>query len=179
MSTCSKYHVNLELWYEDFRKARRITNNNDGTSQVQKQWKPADHGSVKMNVDGSFIAGASKGGVGGILRNDTGTFMAAFAVPVHALASAMQIELLAMQEGIKILKRQQYSKAVLETDCLQAILAIRQPQFTYLGVDAILQHIRMELASCPWIEMQFTPRECNQLAHRLPVIDYESQSEPL
>lgn len=166
-------------WYEDFRKARRITNNNDGTSQVQKQWKPADHGSVKMNVDGSFIAGASKGGVGGILRNDTGTFMAAFAVPVHALASAMQIELLAMQEGIKILKRQQYSKAVLETDCLQAILAIRQPQFTYLGVDAILQHIRMELASCPWIEMQFTPRECNQLAHRLAVIGYESQSEPL
>ncbi|XP_062005868.1 uncharacterized protein LOC133723047 [Rosa rugosa] len=87
-------------WLEEFQKARAPT------SQKLKQprcfWKPPVYGSLKLNVDASFLPNQTTGGVGGVLRNDTGQVLAAFAGPIMHAASPKQSELYAIRAGLDL-----------------------------------------------------------------------------
>lgn len=54
-----------------------------------------------MNTDGSYMEGKSKAGIGGILRNAAGDFIAVFSIPVHCSSNNMA-EALAARAGIQL-----------------------------------------------------------------------------
>lgn len=77
-----------------------------------------------MNVDGSFIAQHTFGGTCGVIRNSQGEFIAAFSMHVQHIASPKHVELVAMKEGLKLLRTLGYSNVVIETDSLEAVAAV-------------------------------------------------------
>ncbi|KAL6189330.1 hypothetical protein ACLB2K_040719 [Fragaria x ananassa] len=87
--------------------------------QTSEVWSPAS--TLKLNVDGAYLEHRQNGGVGGILRNSSGNFIAAYTTPVMHISSDLHVELLAIREGIDLIQKMQLQQVVIETDCLQAV----------------------------------------------------------
>ncbi|XP_062014381.1 uncharacterized protein LOC133730890 [Rosa rugosa] len=159
-------------WFDDFS---RIHGADKPTHPKQKQfWKPAAPGTWKLNVDGSFLPNIDRGGAGGVMRNETGQFHAAFATPVPYVTSAKQVELCAIREGLKLVTAMQISNVVIETDCLEAVSSIMDIHFTHVYDEGIIDDIRWRLQQRPDIVIQHTLRGCNRVAHCLANSAYEA-----
>ncbi|XP_062012631.1 uncharacterized protein LOC133729159 [Rosa rugosa] len=111
-------------WLEEFEKARKLEKQ-PKQARNGKTWKPALHGKWKLNVDGSFLPHSTKGGVGGVLRDSSGHFKAGFVLQTSYAASAKHVELMAIKEGLELLRNLLARNVILETDCLEATQDIR------------------------------------------------------
>lgn len=65
-------------------------------------WKKPMAGRVKINVDGSSLGNPGQVGGGGVIRNDKGMVLAAFATNFGIAASNNEAELRAIIEGLKL-----------------------------------------------------------------------------
>ncbi|XP_062005887.1 uncharacterized protein LOC133723071 [Rosa rugosa] len=159
-------------WLAEFAKGNLTENSKQPKSRPI--WKPAARGQWKLNVDGSFVPQIPHGGVGGILRDDTGKFKAAFAFPIQSVASAKQVELCAIMKGLEMVKALQISNVVIETDCLEAVSDIADRHCTHINAEGLIDDIRGNLALLSNVIVQHAPRLCNQVAHRLANVAYEA-----
>ncbi|XP_062028992.1 uncharacterized protein LOC133744998 [Rosa rugosa] len=159
-------------WLDEFRKARH-----DVAAKLvkmqKKPWKPDPEKRWKLNVDGSFLPNQMKGGLGGVLRDGDGGFKAAFTQPVQHVDSAKQVELLAIKEGLQLLQSLKVQSVVIESDCLEATLDIGNQRYDLIDYSAIIDDIRMTLASFLGVQICFAPRTCNAVAHRLASIAFD------
>ncbi|PRQ31209.1 putative ribonuclease H-like domain-containing protein [Rosa chinensis] len=104
-------------WLEDFQKARKP--DVQPPTRTVKAWKPAS--TLKLNVDGAYLEHRKTGGVGSILRDLTGHFIAAYSTPLMHISSALHVEFLAIREGIDLAQKMKLQQVVIEIDCLQAV----------------------------------------------------------
>ncbi|XP_024200491.1 uncharacterized protein LOC112203805 [Rosa chinensis] len=159
-------------WLEEFKKARIAS---AAQKQVVKhRWQPTNGNRIKMNVNGAFLSSLMHGGAGGVARNASGQFMAAFANHLPHVNSAKQAELLAIQTGLEMTVGLQLPFVTIETDCLTAVQAIMHPQYEfseYAGIIADIHDLQMKFQET---KIHFAPRECNRVAHRLANIGFES-----
>ncbi|XP_062014340.1 uncharacterized protein LOC133730842 [Rosa rugosa] len=161
-------------WLEDYTKAQLVEKSSH--SKPRKTWTPATSGIQKLNVDGSFIPNTTLGGVGGVLRDGAGQFHAAFAKPIPNVASARQVELRAVEAGLNLVATLQLSTVVIETDCMDVISSIGDMQSTYVHEEGLIDNIRQVLHQRPHIFLQYAPRACNRVAHRLANLAYEDSN---
>ena len=71
---------------------------------------------------------------GVVLRDDKGNFKAAFGIPISSVASAKQVELCALKEGLKLLETMTIINVV--TDYMEAITNISDVRSMHLGLTA-------------------------------------------
>ncbi|PHT79507.1 hypothetical protein T459_17559 [Capsicum annuum] len=64
-------------------------------------WKKPMTGRVKLNTDGSYLHDSGKAGIGGIIRNEFGDLLMAFAVSVVCNSNNMA-EILATSYGVDL-----------------------------------------------------------------------------
>ncbi|KAL4312348.1 hypothetical protein GQ457_01G050470 [Hibiscus cannabinus] len=99
-----------------------ITNNCSllrSETSVLHVWEAPPFGFVKINVDGAMVTDGSKGGIGGILRDSTGTCLASFSLPIGP-GPVVLAELEAVKHGLELffsLSELQGSRLILESDC--------------------------------------------------------------
>ncbi|KAL6228156.1 hypothetical protein ACLB2K_002110 [Fragaria x ananassa] len=86
-------------WLEEFHKARHTTKSSKKKSG--EKWTASSYAS-KLNVDGAFLPSLTQGGVEGILRDCNGSFIAAYNKPVHYVASAQHVELMAIRAALEL-----------------------------------------------------------------------------
>lgn len=84
------------------------------------RWQPPPEGSLKLNVDGSFMPAISSMGTGGVLRNHQGNWVAGFST-FEGKGDILQAELLAVKNGLTLAWQLGFRKIHCETDCLEAI----------------------------------------------------------
>ncbi|XP_062028797.1 uncharacterized protein LOC133744764 [Rosa rugosa] len=137
-------------------------------------WTPALDGQWKLNVDGSFLPSLTHGGTGGVLRDGTGCFRAAFANHVTSVASAKHTELIAIRDGLKMLQDLQAENVIVESDYLEAISNIADLQAMHIVEAGIIDDIRDSLESLHNVRINHVPRSGNRVAHRLVAIAYEA-----
>ncbi|KAL6223339.1 hypothetical protein ACLB2K_006726 [Fragaria x ananassa] len=109
-------------WLEEFHKARHTTKTSKKKSG--EKWTASSYAS-KLNVDGAFLPSLTQGGVGGILRDCNGSFIAAYSKPVHYVASAQHVELMAIRAALAFIKQQRLTNIIIESDCLVAVQDIQ------------------------------------------------------
>ncbi|XP_062028521.1 uncharacterized protein LOC133744429 [Rosa rugosa] len=165
----------LNLKQDEFCKARNVEKTN--VARTKPSWQPPAEGSWKLNVDGSFLPSIPKGGVGGVLRDNTGRFHVAFAIPVSSVASAKHTELLAIKEGLALLQTLQTGKVVIESDCLEAVKNIANVHDTHIVEAALIDDVRVALCALTSVTVQHAPRACNRVAHRLASMAYEARTK--
>ncbi|KAK8534667.1 hypothetical protein V6N12_057311 [Hibiscus sabdariffa] len=68
---------------------------------VLHSWEAPPFGFVKFNVDGAMVGNGSKGGIGGILCDSSGTCLASFSLP-SGLGPAVSAELEAVKHGLEL-----------------------------------------------------------------------------
>lgn len=77
-------------------------------------WKFPPSGRLKINVDGAFRPKQQQGGIGAVVRNESGQCLAAFARPIPFASSALHVEaescrlacyLLSIRDGLTWISR--------------------------------------------------------------------------
>jgi hypothetical protein len=101
--------------------------------EVQKWLKP-DQGWVKLNCDGALDIAAGVAGVGIIVRDHPGAFVAAECRKYEHIVDPGTTEILACHDAILFAKAKGWSHVVLETDCQSIVTAWREGR----GAQAVL-----------------------------------------
>ncbi|CAL9013386.1 unnamed protein product, partial [Prunus brigantina] len=100
-------------------------------------WRPPTPGNYKINVDGALKVGDSVRGVGVVVRNEKGEFMAACGRRLQGSYGARQTEFMAAIEGLRFAIDMGFTNAILEmdaNDCIQSILSTEECN----GVDGLM-----------------------------------------
>ncbi|CAB4316546.1 unnamed protein product [Prunus armeniaca] len=130
-------------------------------------WRPPAARIYKINVDGALKTGDSVRGVGVVVRNENGEFMAACGRRLQGSYEARQTEFMAAIEGLCFAIDMGFTDAILEMDtqvCIQSILSTEECN----GVDGLMiEEVKSLLNNFRAVGCQWTPRCGNKVAHAL------------
>ncbi|XP_062028683.1 uncharacterized protein LOC133744623 [Rosa rugosa] len=158
-------------WLTEFQKSRGT-----GTStqrSVRPKWKPPTQG-FKLNVDAAFLPNQHQGGIGGVLRDSTGQFKAAFFQHVDHAASPKQCELLAIRASLDLLSSLDIQNVCIESDCMEAVYEANCTNYALLANGGLVDDIQAMWSRLQGVTICHTPRTCNAVAHRLAALGFEA-----
>ena len=135
---------------------------------------PPGASTLKLNVDGSFLSSNNIGGIGGVLRDEMGEFIAGFSYKRNFVSSPQHIELLAIKEGILFLQVLEISNITLDRNCLLAVQAIQSKEEDCSFLGSLVEDIKDLLKASPTISVHHASRTTNFVVHRLASFSYES-----
>lgn len=95
-----------------------ISDSGNVSSSLVIRWTPPPEGSLKLNVDGSYLPSNSHMGTGGVIRDRKGSFVSRFST-FEGHGEILQSELLAVRNGLMLAWQAGYRKLICETDCLE------------------------------------------------------------
>lgn len=121
--------------------------------QVHKSWFPPPEGSLKMNVDGTFLPTFQHGGVGRVLRDHHGSFIAAFSYHKEFVSSLLHCELLTIHDGLLLLQAMEVSNIIINSDCLLAVQALANSDEDLSVLGNLLEDIKVLLSSLPSVSI--------------------------
>ena len=123
-------------------------------------WRKPEEGWLKCNFDGTWDEHGAVGGAGIVLRDAAGEFVAAAAIKVAGITSAMLAETTATREAALFVQQWRLQKVILEGDALLVIAAIQNDlDVNYGPLGNVLNDIRMLLQ--PFQQW----RDANTVAH--------------
>ncbi|CAL9002074.1 unnamed protein product [Prunus brigantina] len=137
-----------------------------GCSAPQPWTKPCA-GSLKINVDGSWTAGNTYGGVGIVVRDSNGKFVAGRALHVDNVFSALQVEAMAAREGAILAVEGDFNNVIFESDSLQIVSAIRSSSVDRSHVGPVVEDTKAMLTQITGDGFTHIRRVANGAAHRL------------
>ncbi|KAL3722031.1 hypothetical protein ACJRO7_034390 [Eucalyptus globulus] len=125
-------------------------------------WRPPDPGILKINIDGAFSSGNISGSTAYICRDSTGAMQEGFTCTAPA-SSAFQIEVQALNIALRHLLRIGKADAptIIETDCLQVVDAVHDPQKTPWESRSLLAETTALLPCFSHLLIRFTRRDTN------------------
>ncbi|XP_039173587.1 uncharacterized protein LOC120296010 [Eucalyptus grandis] len=142
-----------------------ITRSIPPSSAPGSLWRPPDPGTLKINIDGAFRSGNISGSTAYICRDHTGSMQEGFTCAATA-NSSLQIEVQALNIALRHLLRIEKSDEplIIETDCLQVVDAVHDPQKTPWESRSLLAETAALLPCFSHLLIRFTKRKTNALA---------------
>ncbi|PRQ54504.1 putative ribonuclease H-like domain-containing protein [Rosa chinensis] len=131
------------------------------------RWRHPPSGRLKLNVDGAFQMDTGQGGIGAVIRDENGRFLAAIARPFSFVCSALHMELEAMRAGLLLVIHQGMMNVDIETDCATVGTALKGDFEDLSEVGNIIEDCKSYLRAIPSVSLQSIYREANDVAHRL------------
>ncbi|KAL5758851.1 hypothetical protein ACOSP7_021462 [Xanthoceras sorbifolium] len=108
-------------------------------------------------------------GLGIIIRDHSGSVLAASAQRLAADFSVMVAEALAVLKGLQCALASSLAPALLETDSLAIVTAVKNPCVYLSEVRLVIADIVDLLGACPGSTVQFVHRSTNSVAHTLSI----------
>ncbi|KAL8103095.1 hypothetical protein AgCh_027577 [Apium graveolens] len=140
----------------------------------EEHWNPPSINSVKINTDAAIFTESDSYSYVFVVRDHEGRLIEAGARCRRGSPSADLAEALSIREALSWLKDKGYGNAVLESDCLQVVQAIRSSFvcFSYLG--RVVNECRSLLVSLSNknVVFKFVKRSANRVAHYLARYNY-------
>lgn len=154
---------------EEFQKSLRL--NNAGIALFPENprpthWSPPSPGSLKLNTDAAINTELGVVGLGGVIRDEYGNVLGAFAKRYMGRVDAHLAESLAIRAGLVFALESGLRVKELESDALNVIQAI------YGGCSShedglVIDDINFLLNLAGGINCSHVKRECNMVAHSL------------
>ncbi|CAN1249482.1 Putative ribonuclease H protein At1g65750 [Linum perenne] len=131
-----------------------------------RNWRPPPRGRIKINVDGA-ICRAQGGGIGLILRDETGTVLFAGGRSFPHFTDPFTIEALAFREALRLCSARSLHHVDIEGDAAMVCSHIRDKKRLHPKAGAIIQECKFLLGRFPFIRCSVVRREANSAAHNL------------
>ena len=96
---------------------------NSSSSALTGLWLPPPDDMVKLNVDASVMLSLGRGGVGGIIRNNSSEWITGFSASVDS-CNVLHTEILAILRGLDFAWGHGFRNIVCETDSLEAYFEV-------------------------------------------------------
>lgn len=127
------------------------------------KWNNNNFSSVILNVDGSCLGSPIRAGFGGVLRNYASFYLSGFSGYIHNSSDILQVELLAIYQGLLLAKSMNIDAIVCYSDSLHGINLIKGLPMKYHVHVVLIQDIK-DLLEQNKIIVCHTLREGNQCA---------------
>jgi ribonuclease HI len=158
----------------DIGKGKMVVNHQQGFKEVatrertksgRPRWKPPDDLAAKLNVDGAFSS-TRQAGAGIILRDSKGDVLVAACRHHQNCQNALEAELMAIEEGLKLCLHLSQLPFTVETDSSEAIDLIKMSSPNISAYAFRIGTIR-ELLRERGSEIVKIGREANRASHEL------------
>ncbi|XP_024159725.1 uncharacterized protein LOC112167011 [Rosa chinensis] len=131
-------------------------------------WRTPPVGLVKINVDGAFHHVTRKGGLGFVIRNETGVMLGGGAWSVSGLLSSEHAEILACKAALEFAGEHGFGPAILEIDAFEVqhqLSRCASANLSLLG--RIYDDVGILLKSHSVVQVLHVSRQGNGIAHVL------------
>ena len=135
-------------------------------SSVQK-WKPPNHMLVKINCDGPRFAKENRVGIGVVIHNSEGMVLGSQSKQLSQAFSPLQIEAMAVKIALQFATDLGVQHAILKTDSLVLVKALREGTKFLSTVGLVLDEIRNMINFFTELHYSHVKREGNIIAHKL------------
>ncbi|KAH9697393.1 reverse transcriptase domain-containing protein [Citrus sinensis] len=141
--------------------------NDDGHGLVHGAlcWEKPKFGWVKCNVDAAVFASQGKIGLGCVIRNSEGCFLAARGAGMTGSFGAREAEELGIREALSWIKGMQLPCVIIEMDCLQVFRALAEEFVGPNGFGLIIEDCWALVNSIGEVQFSFVCRSANFAAH--------------
>ena len=119
-----------------------------------------------MNVDASYDDDNGCGSCGAILRDDTGSMVAASCSHISQLVDAPMAEAYALKEGLMLAQHIGANRLIVQSDCME-VVDIMKEGFTANTTAPIYDECYIIWSGFQEVSMEHLNREANQVAHEL------------
>ncbi|WMV57498.1 hypothetical protein MTR67_050883 [Solanum verrucosum] len=132
---------------------------------VPVAWHRPPEGVLKLNIDGSFEQNTTNGGIGGVIRDHFGKWIAGFTCKIKA-HNAHHEEILALLHGLNLAKRLNLAHLQVETDSQVLLNNLNNNSRVYSHIYADCRAILQQMGRAT---MEHISREVNIVADLLAV----------
>ncbi|KAM6550485.1 hypothetical protein CsatB_000293 [Cannabis sativa] len=120
---------------------------------------------IKLNVDAATFDRDSKHGYGCVVRNLNGDLISVFAGCNNGKVPAELAEIMGIKEALSWLKCNNYTQAVIESDSLVCVEAIRSDELIAFGFGFIVDECKNMFKSLSNVALFFVKRSANCAAY--------------
>ncbi|CAI9771522.1 unnamed protein product [Fraxinus pennsylvanica] len=135
-------------------------------TEIEK-WKPPTTGSFKLNINAAIFENKRKSGLGLVIRDDLGSFVASRVVPVQGIVDPIITETLGVREALSWIKSKFFGVQTIEMDALLVYSALQKDDVdnSYLGI--LIEECRLIAKELLNLKFNWVRRSANQVAHTL------------
>lgn len=128
-------------------------------------WSPPRRGFLKCNVDAATFQQYPKAGLGSVLRNCNGDFIAAKASPIGSFPPVRECEALAILDALKWISSREDRNVIFESDAKVVVDAIYDDTSDHSEFGDIIKDIRRILNAKNHFSVHYISRQANEMAH--------------
>lgn len=128
-------------------------------------WSPPRVGWLKCNTDAAVFTDEGRVGLGSVIRDESGKFVAALCCNIRGNYSPRDAEVLSIHKLSLWLKSMKLSKVIIETDCLQAFYALVDRKSPLNSFGSLVLDCKCIAESIGDIVFSFVKRSENSIAH--------------
>lgn len=140
-----------------------------------KQWTRPPNGTIKCNVDGSFVNHQTTAKVGFIIRDDQGTYKESVQAKGKMVQTALESELQGILMALQHCWIRGYKKIIVESDCQKAVDILINNKL-HFGVYNWTREIRWWLRKFEVCTISWVARNTNRVADKLAKADIPNNS---
>ncbi|XP_019184028.1 PREDICTED: uncharacterized protein LOC109178932 [Ipomoea nil] len=128
-------------------------------------WSLPPVGRLKCNVDATIMANGM--GFGAVIRDHSGSFVAAYDGLLRSKLDPYMAETLAIKEALTCLKQRHMSHIILETDCLNFCTNYNSESVDLSYVGLLLKHGKVLARDIVDVVVCHVQRSANHMVHAL------------
>ena len=140
------------------------------------RWKPPDQGTLEINFDGAIFADENCSGLGVVIRDEKGFFLASMAAQIPQQLRLEEIEALATSRALKFARKLDVTDAVLKGDSLMVMLVQKLKNFGLAPFGLLLQDSLAFSSGFTKLSYSHTKREGNTITHNLAKLAFNFTS---
>ncbi|KAB2619807.1 ribonuclease H protein [Pyrus ussuriensis x Pyrus communis] len=122
---------------------------------------------LKINIDGAWNERSKRGGIGVVIRNDQGVFVAGLTKTFDHIGSPLVSEALAAREGALLATQRGFQNFMLQSDSLQIVTTLNDPSINLSIIGHINEDSKALIASITRAISTYIRRQANGCAHWL------------
>ena len=151
---------------------------------LEANWSPPNYPLYKINVDGAVFSSQKAAGIGVIVRDYEGNFIARLSKKIHAPLGAIEVEAKALEAGIFFEKEVGIREFILEGDSAVTIQALKEVSHAPSSIASMIYGSLIECHEFRNVVFSHVRQQDNKTTHLLAkhalgVVDFSAWIEEL
>ena len=131
------------------------------------KWIPPPDGWLMINVDAATFKNPPRMGVGLVVRDHRGDFIAACCQLIQRFDDPELAEAIAIRRAVSFSSEYNLQQVVVASDCLGVIKKIKSKVYDRSNVGVIVQDVKNLICENPSVTLTYVSKGCNKAAHVL------------
>jgi ribonuclease HI len=146
---------------------QKVSSTTGEMGRIPPKWKAPVGGSLKLNWGAAVNKQSKRMGIGIIVRDEEGVFVAAMAKVLPSFNDPTVAEALAAWHAVNMCVAKGFHKIVLEGDSLVVVSALNNSLPTWSSLGQLIEDTKVKAKSLHQVEISHVNRAANLAAHSL------------